>query len=505
MTAAAAFRASFDRAEPATGWPMPDMSILSAGRGKPVPMPGAMFGDLWPLIGHLAEGAGAPVDYVAASVLSVAASLIGAKRRIQPFATSPDWREACVLWVAPVGNPSANKSPAIDAATAPLRAMEVELAELHREKLADYETRLERAKAEKSEWTGQVKQATKDGVATPHLPDAAQMPDPPQRPRLFIQDVTPESVATILAGNPNGVLSLRDELAGWLASFERYTAGGREFWLEAYGGRHHTIDRKNLGDKSLFLSFNGVSVLGGIQPQKLSEALLNTSDDGLVPRFLWVWPDPIPYRRPRVVAEPGRLESIYRRLASLSAEVAEDGRIVPQVLRLSDDAADIFEAWIAENDAAAEEAAGLYCGFLGKLRGMALRLALVSELLTWAASGGDEPTTVSARSITAALAFLDDYAKPTALRVFGDAARPPVERNAAALARFIQKHRPRTINGRDVQRESSLPTMKLAQEVDEAIALLVDADWLRPAPSRSGATTGRARKDFEVNPVALNG
>lgn len=505
MTAAAAIRASFDRAEPATGWPLPDMSILSAGRGKPVPMPGDMFGELWPLIGHLAEGAGAPVDYVAAGVLGVAASLIGAKRRIQPFATAPQWREPCILWVAPVGDPSANKSPAIDAATAPLRAMEVELADVHREKLADYETRLERAKAEKAEWTAQVKQATKDMVATPHMPDAAELPEPPERGRLLVQDITPESMAAVLSGNPNGVLSLRDELAGWLASFDRYTQGGREFWLEAYGGRPHVIDRKSMGGKSLFLSFNGVSVLGGIQPQKLSEALLSTSDDGLVPRFLWVWPDPIPYRRPRLVAEPGRLEEVYRRLASLHADRGDDGKIEPNTLRLTDDAGDIFEAWIKENDDATREAAGLYCGFLGKLRGMALRLALVSELLTWAASGGAEPTTVSARSITAALAFLDDYAKPTALRVFGDAARPPAERNAAALARYVQKRRPRTINGRDIRRESSLPTMKLAQDVDDAIELLVEADWLRPAPSRSGDTPGRARKDFEVNPVALNG
>ncbi|MCI1141932.1 DUF3987 domain-containing protein [Sphingomonas sp. WKB10] len=84
-------------------------------------MPTDIFGSLWPLIRDLAAGAGAPVDYVAVGVLGVVASLVGAKRRVQPCTTTPQWQEPCVLWVAPVGDPSSNKSPAIDAATGPLR------------------------------------------------------------------------------------------------------------------------------------------------------------------------------------------------------------------------------------------------------------------------------------------------------------------------------------------------------------------------------------------------
>ena len=500
---ATAIRASFARAEEATGWGAPDMSILSGGRGRPLPMPGDMFGSLWPLIGQIAAGAGAPVDYVAAGVIATASSLIGAKRRVQPFATAPDWRVPPILWFAVVGDPSTNKTPAISAATGPLRPMEIELADEHKQKMAEHEARLERAKAEKAEWQAQVKTATKEGGSTPSLPPAAEIPDAPARKRLMVQDATPESMGEILAGNPNGLLHLRDELAGWLASFERYSPGGREFWLEAYNGLPHVIDRKNMGGKSLFIPFNGVSVLGGIQPQKLAETLLDAADDGLVQRFLWVWPEAIPYRRPREVAQPGRLEQVYRRLTSLHADGIE--RIEPETLMLTDAAADIFEAWILENDAEIKEAAGLYLGFLGKLRGVALRLALVSELLVWAADGGPEPTHVGTAALTAALGFLDDYAKPTAVRVFGDAALPPVERNAAALARYIRRHKPRSVNARDIRRTSGIPNLKRAPDVDEALQALVEADWLRLDPSRDGGTPGRSRKDYMVNPGALNG
>ena len=497
---AAAFRSRMEAAEPVTSWETPDMSILAGGRTTPPVMPQKLFGPLWSLVSDLAEGSGAPVDYVAVSVLAVAASLVGAKRRVQPFPTSPGWQEPCILWVAAVGDPSSNKSPALDAGTGPLRGMEGEYAEAHKEKLRAYETKLERSNAERRQWQDLVKAATKDNLQTPYLPDDAVAPVAPQRRRLFVQDSTPEALGEILSGNPNGVLCNRDELAGWLMSFERYAPGGREFWLEAYGGRSHVIDRKSVKEP-VIIPFNGVTVLGGIQPEKLSDCLLDVADDGLVARFLWAWPNPIPYHRPRNVAEAASLERVYRRLSGLSATDDGEGGISPEVLLLDPGAARVFEVWVGENGAAVQEAASLYKGFCGKLRGTALRLALVCELLAWAA-GNDtaEPTTVSAVSMNAALEFIEDYAKPSALRVFGDAAVPVCDRNAATLARQIIKRKAVKINARDVRQTWSLPKMRAAAEVDQAIEALIEADWLRAAPTRSGETPGRAQKNFIVNP-----
>lgn len=495
---ATAFRASFEQSEDASGWTVPDMSILTGGRSAPPAIPTEMFGSLWPLISDLAEGAGAPVDYVAVSVLAVSASLIGAKRRARPYPTS-DWSEPCILWVAPVGDPSSNKSPAIDAATGLLRGLEAEYAEGHKQTLNRYEAKAERAKAERGMWQEAVKAATKDNLATPPMPEAAEMPDEPARRRLLVQDATPEAVGEILSGNPNGTLHLRDELAGWLMSFERYSPGGREFWLEAYGGRPHVIDRKSL-KKPLTIPFNGVTVLGGIQPEKLSECLLNVADDGLVARFLWAWPDPIRYKRPRQLADIGRLESLYRRLDGLQSVTDAEGREKPIILMLTDGAAEIFEAWAAENGEAVREAASLYKGFCGKLRGTVLRLALACELMGWADAEGPEPDSIGIDAITAAITFIEDYAKPSALRVFGDAALPEADRNAAQLGRHILKRNLPRINARDVRREYGIATLKTSEKVDEAIESLTDAGWLRAAPGRAGASAGRQSKDFIVNP-----
>lgn len=472
-------------------WPAPDMSVVRASLAPAVPFPDATLGDLWPLVRDLAQGAGAPAEYVAIGTLAVAASLIGGKRWVRPW---DGWEEPCILWAAVVGDPSSNKSPAIDAATRPLRGMEQELAEQHREVLMRHAAVAERAKAERKAWEEQVKAATKDCVATPAMPDAAEMPDDPQRTRLLVQDSTPEEMAAILAGNPQGTLHLRDELAGWLDSFERYSSGGRAFWLEAYGGRPHVVDRKSLA-KPITVPFNGVSVLGGIQPEKLRDSLLGVADDGLVARFMWVWPEAIPFRRPTQIAERARLDGIYRRLQQMPQPT---DRIV---LPLEPAASDIFEQWITENDADVRNAAGLFASFCGKLRGLAMRIALVLEYLAWADGADREPSTVSVASVVKALGLVDDFLKPHARRVFGDAALPPVEKDAAALARHISKGRLERINARDVQRDSTLPTLKTRQDVEAAIEALGEAGWLRDAPSRQGGTTGRQRKDHLVNPA----
>lgn len=484
----------------------PDMEVLRAGRRAAVPMPPHMFGETWELVSDVAEGAGAPVDYAAIGFLSACASLIGGKRRVRPYRESP-WSEPCILWAGAVGDPSAKKSPALDAITAPLRAIEAEHAADHQNRLLAHYADVERAKVEKQEWQKAVEAAYKDGMGTPSMPAIAVEPEEPQRRRTMIMDATPEAVGAILAGNHAGTLHFRDELAGWLTSFDRYSPGGREFWLEAYGGRPFVIDRK--GTKAaLTIPFNGVSVLGGIQPEKMAGALLGAVDDGLVARFLWAWPDPMPFRRPRQLADISRLEGIYRRLDSLEWGRDGEGKPVHITIPLAPEASDLFEVWGRSNSEGMEDAGSLYKSFCGKLEGAVLRLALTAELMHWAFEGGQEPESISVATVGAVAEWVDEYAKPMAQRVYGDASLPLVERNAAILARYILKAKLQRINKRELKRsphKSHLPTMRTAQPMDDAIAYLSDAGWLIETGSREGDHAGRKSGDFLVNPAVFGG
>jgi hypothetical protein len=241
---AASAKARLDGAEVVNIWPAPDMSVLGGGRRPAVPMTGELFGSLWGMVQDFAEGAGSAPDYPAISLLSSAASIIGGKRRIQPYADVPQWREPAILWVAGVGDPSSNKSSGLESVMeGPFKRLEDEYSEAHTRCLRDYATEKERAKAERGQWQEAVNKATKAGGDTPDIPLVAIDPDEPQRRRFVVKDITPEKMAEILSGNPSGTLHYRDELSGWLASFDRYAPGGRQFWLEAYGGRPFVIDQ----------------------------------------------------------------------------------------------------------------------------------------------------------------------------------------------------------------------------------------------------------------------
>lgn len=500
---AATMKAAFDNAEPFTGWGPPDMTVFNEGRRDPVSMPSDIFGPAWGLIEGVAEGTGTAPDYPGMAMLATVASLIGGKRRLRPYVTA-DWSVPCILWCGVVGDPSSRKSPALAAITDPLRELEKDKAEEHSERLRDFTEKSEWSRAARREWQEAVTKAVKAGEQKPGMPTDADEPQEPRRRRALTMDSTPESLGPILEGNPQGVLAFRDELAGWFTSFERYSPGGREFWLEAFNGSSFVIDRKGAKDP-IVLPFNGVSVLGGIQPAKLADALLSSPDDGLTARFLWAWPDKRPFAgRPRQLVDKALLDHMLRRLDALPWAENDVGENVPRTLPLTAEAADIFEAWQAENSEQDQDSSALYKSFVGKLDGAVLRLALVAEYIAWAVGNGREPTQVGTLSLVAAAQFVDDYCKPMAERVYGDAALPQVERDAALLGRYIVKAGLRNPNLRTLKQsphKAKLAAIRQADRMRAAADCLVDANVLRPAPAREGQTVGRASLDYIANPL----
>jgi hypothetical protein len=109
-----------------------------------------------------------------------------------------------------------------------------------------------------------------------------------------LSDATIERVAILLArAAPKGVMMTRDELAGWLIGMTAYNDGARAFWIEAYGGRPYRVDRVKHPDP-IVVPRLAVSWHGGIQPERLAE-VMREADDGLLARFTWFWPEPIPF------------------------------------------------------------------------------------------------------------------------------------------------------------------------------------------------------------------
>lgn len=500
---ATAFKTQFDEAQPFTGWTAPDMSVLRQGITAPK-FPETLLGDLAPIVRDLAASAGSPVDFVAVSLLSMAASVIGSKRRLRPYPES-EWAEPAALWIGLVCPPSLGKSPAI-------RPFSKILSRLQGEYLIDYEevrrswqTEVERAKAEQKAWQDSVAEAAKSGDPSPLMPPAAVEPKEPVARRFFCNDTTPEALAKILTGNRQGVAVIADELATFFASFERYNGDSRGFWLAAYNGDPYTIDRKT-NPEPIHLPFLGVSVLGGIQPSKLASALKGPND-GMPARFLWVWPEAPPYIRPAKAADVSALESAFRALDLIPWGSDERGEVAPITLGLDGYASAVFEAFDKSIREELRDASDtLLMAAVGKMPGMAARLALIVEYLNWAARGAAEPREVTGATMEAVCAFLSDYARPMAERTYGDAALPESDHRTARLARWLRKARVERFNAtHDVLRNRATFGFKSKEEMAESLTALVEAGWIRPDGKRAGDTPGRHSSDYAVNTSICGG
>jgi hypothetical protein len=426
--------------------------------------------------------------------------LIGNARRVQAW---PSWEEPAVLWGALIGDPSSNKSPAIDPVRDILGELEADLAKDYPAALQAWETAKQAAKIHREKWELNLAIAVKNGDVLPSVPEAAADPEKPARPRLLVADLTPEALAVLHATQPKGLFQLRDELASWLGNMDRYggSGGERATYLEAYGARPLTIDRAKF-DRPIMIPRFALSVLGGIQPDKLRACIMDGEDDGLAARFLYVWPDKVPRRRPKSFANNAWATAALRRLRDL-ALLAKEPDPVPVVIPLSAAALDDFDTWWCDLGRRGDHESGKIAGYVGKLGGVCLRLALVLEYLGWAGSPAatPEPTEIGSASLAAARSLIDDYFLPMARRAFGDAALPPERKIASALARYLATTGTRTFNARDLRRRGVVPGIDDAKTAEAAISQLLDCNLVRLIGEREGGSPGRPRKDYEVNPA----
>jgi hypothetical protein len=484
----------------AATWDDPDLGVLQLQRRTPPPLPIDVFGPIWAdWMREAAKAANCPPDYVAAPLLAAASALIGNSRWAQ---ASPGWVEPPFLWACAVGDSGNGKSPGSDC------LMRDVLPEIERRMLADFPDRLrqwraaeQHDKVNEEEWKSEVRHAQKQGVPPP-MPPEPRAGLEPESPRLRQHDTTIEKVASLLSNAaPKGLLITRDELAGWVEGMTNYNDAGRQFWLEAYGGRSYRVERQKLAEP-IIVPRLAVAVSGGIQPDKLA-ALMKGPDDGLLARFLWLWPDPIPFEISRSLPGAARAIEAFDKLRELDLQACGlDNPARPIMVPLDEAALPTILAFGREMQARQTFAGGRMRSALGKARGQALRLSLVIEFLWWCGERGiaGPPTYISSAALAAAARLMQDYFVAMAERTYGDAGATKAERGARTLANWIIRSRPQVAHVRHLQRKVRLPEMRTAAEIHAAAALLVEADWLAAPPKATQYGPGRLPVSYAVNP-----
>ena len=323
-------------------------------------------------------------------------------------------------------------------------------------------------------------------------------------PCLAVTDSTVERLAVIAAEQPRGTLMARDELAGWLLGMTRYAGGGsdRPFWLEAYGGRPYRVER--MGRDPVHIDRLAIGVVGSIQPDRLRSLLIKSEDDGLPARFLPVWPDPAPLQRPTAGPNAAFLESALHRLSNLAMAADEGGRPQPLFLPFTEEARVLLDGLRHDARAWEDDAEGLLLSFTGKLPGLAVRIALVLAHLIWAAGETEEPWEVTRAHVECAAHFVETYALPMARRAYADASVSRSEKAARKLVQAIRELRWTVFASRDVLRLDRAD-IATAADLNPALAVLEDADVIKPIGGAPGPRGGRPSRRFAVNPAILGG
>lgn len=232
-----------------------------------------------------AERIGVDPAMVACPALVASAAALDDAIKIQVRQQDTGWTECArlnMLISAPSGT---SKTPALSAATCPLKDIELQWREADDKKFAEWQDDDRKREAAAKHRDGEIrKYGPHTSVAQNPLPECPQRP---KRRRLVLNDTTSEGVCAVLRDNPRGILLEVDEATGWIASFDAYRNGAsgkdRAFWLQTDNGGPYAKDRADEAN-SIRVPNLSVSIVGGIQPDKLAKLAGELIDDGLLQR-----------------------------------------------------------------------------------------------------------------------------------------------------------------------------------------------------------------------------
>jgi hypothetical protein len=410
-----------------------------------------------------------------ATIATAAAALNDAFQLVADEATG--YQQSARLWILTLAPSGSGKSPAHAHMLAPLQAIGRAALELHEKQAA-----IEKSRRKKGDDHGHDERLS--------------------RPRTIVHDTTIEAMSEVLKDTPRGVLIATDEIESWLGSMDAYRAKGgsrdRGEYLRMFDGGPHTIERIQRG--SVHIPNWGCSILTATTPTVMHKLGKQLPEDGLMQRFITI----VSPRQQDGVQVPGidierhKQEVLIGQLHNLAP--LRNGK-----LYMTPEANLLFRAWRRENIREQEGFESIDPGLsahVAKHPTLALRLALLfhcAEILSDESEVDRHPENcnVSEASMKLAIRFLkrsQSHALALYLAIKGESDVMDLARRAAKtiLARKLLKFARRDLvqngafRGADPRRQ------------DEALRLLEDLSWVRPARGRG---EGSRPTHFDVNPA----
>lgn len=223
-----------------------------------------------PLVEQEAPAMGVPAEIIFGSCMLGITAAISDEMEIKPH-EGRRWTEQARLWMMIIGDASIKKTPGMKLAFKPLNRIDAEKAVEDGAKIASHKNLVEIHRKACKDFVNGKEDAQEPGVEPAH----------PTTRRMMFNDSTVAKISDILQHNPRGLTMLRDELAGWLSEVEN--GKDRAEWLELYNGGGRLVERIARG--SVHVPNWSASILGAIQPERLTDIMSKASQDGLLQRF----------------------------------------------------------------------------------------------------------------------------------------------------------------------------------------------------------------------------
>ncbi|WP_298946137.1 DUF3987 domain-containing protein [uncultured Polaribacter sp.] len=327
------------------------------------------------LIENAEQTVGYNPEYLSAGILSTCATAIGSSVRL----FNGSYHNPPILWLNIIGRSG-------DGKTHPLKFAKQPITEMDKTSFNKYISEMQ--KYSNSE--------EKNG-------------EKPIYNKTILSDFTPEKLSETLQHNKKGVLIFRDELLGWIKSFDKYKKGGdQQMYLEFFNGDAISVDRVSKGP--IRVENPNVNILGGMQPKVLKDmASNNRENDGFLARFLFVYPEDL---KPNIFTGKQIDESQYQSYNKLIKDLFGTTN---KTLKTSESQIEIYKNWQKEKVKECHHD-DLETLIHSKLETYVWRLALILEMI-------DQTTTntfsdnLSDKSLNNAI-ILVEYFRENALRVY---------------------------------------------------------------------------------------
>lgn len=447
-------------------------------------------------------------DYIIAPFLVALGSLIGRKRGLE-LREGSNWIEYANLWGMSIGRPSTMKSPAMNAAFHPLVVLANRAKTKFEQDVKRYQKDLEmwriRKKAHEELYKKRLKKTLEntDDQSQEVRCHEEEAPLEPKRKRHKTQDVTIEKLGELLMENPQGLLLYRDELSGWLYSFEKNGhENDREFYLECWGGKgDYDVDR--IGRGSLLVPPLCLSIFGTIQPGPLSKYIRNAvqgglNDNGFIQRFqVMAWPEPKNSWELVQGISLSELELPVQKIFDHLDFLELDQDKNPIILAFTPEAQALFDQWQLpfENKNRSGRLSPYFEAHLFKYKKLLPSLCLILEHLKQATIGV-YPQSISIEALKAALLWLD-YFESYAHRIYNSSANVVLKAAQDLLQRLKNEEISNPFTALDVYHGKHWTGLSDREEVGEVLDLLVEKHCLFAKQVKTG---GRSTVKYWIHP-----